>query len=111
MTINSTRYNMYSPGLLSIYSAVGDAVLGTVTKNLYQGTDFHAGKSGMVFDDISTSSTVWPSSLEIASIADQGNVSKVLENIASSLNNHLQRYATDQIPGQVLIQETYVHAR
>ena len=113
LTINSTRYSvpMDLMGLENMFSALSNAVLGTITQNLTQGTNFHQGKSGMVFDHASSVYALTLSSLEIASIADQGNFSKVLENIASSLNNYLQRYATDQIPGQVLIQETYVHVR
>jgi hypothetical protein len=111
--IDDRRYTLSENRLFDTNAALCDAVLGTITGTWYPQYSFHHGKGGMHVDSIAgaTGSTLISSSLEISAINDQGNFSEVLVNIASSLNNYLQRYATDQIPGQVLVQETYVHGR
>jgi hypothetical protein len=48
---------------------------------------------------------------EVFAIRKHGNLSQTLENVAASLNYHLQKYATDQVSGKVLIHETYVCVR
>jgi hypothetical protein len=111
--VDARLYAVSALSILNMNAGLCDAALGTITGTRYPIYSFHHEEGGMHIDGVNgaTGSTLAPSSLEIAAIDDQRNFSKVLENIASSLNNYLQRYATDQVPGEVLVQETYVHVR
>lgn len=111
--VNKTKYMVMGGDLYTMSLAITSALTGTIVNSSFVVYDIVANGTGVSVKGLPIPSEESPSgsSPEITTIYAQKNFSRTIENVAASLNNHLQRYATNRVLGKVLVQETFVHVR